>query len=1080
MTSDALEFTKKTDIQLSITSSTKMELETLLRRGRYGQVLAHSDAHAFVEAFAKDTFNGSQAAPQVAKSSQAGGCEAALPVGLAALNAFLQVNVTGPVLESAQQVQELLAQLEQSVNAPLSLRQACLKSLDIDGVSVYPYIPHIELFCLVRWVFLVYFADVSFSPLTSGAQDKADADPAENNLAWLRLRVHVWHYKLLTEPNPGPGSVFNKMTQWSDLPTLQEQIQQCLDETEQQISTTGAAWSQQGRVQFLVEKTNIYAMLGLDVKAQAALDAASALDHFEYVLSGALGKRTRFQEKSTSQLVILAKSSTVAEPSASESAGLGTPDAETTRAEEMAETTVPQALPLNNDTLLENIDFTDARKTTGATTGQDAENSQDQATSSSSDAIPASLRDLSPDDQPQLSPLDQIILLSVATLKDAFSPADALTLEEILPYATRVLADKSTNWQIYSQALIVRSRIELHRSRTVERGVLQMQAMVDQVVVDTTAREVTEVQSGVVTEVTDDNDDENSIPAIEVTAPGDHAKQVNKQIDQPTSFFPAAKPSEQAPPQVRLRYIHALATPPKWHLESELAFAWAGVGSLISALEIFKRLRLWAEVALCLASSSATDDENGRGAGGEEKARGLLRWQLFQASDPSLEPERGEDGTEVDVMSLKASDFEGPERNPPPANAPRLFCILGEIENKPKYYDRAWELSKSRYSRAQRSLGEHYLQQHEWEKALDAYKKAVSANRLNSQYWGRLGDINLRLGLFSEAAGAFSRAIGAASDAAGGEDARTWSNLGSALYSLYTQTMKERREEARRKKESADQDGAAPPTPAAGTDEDEEGDEETEAVEKVAVTAKRDPARLLTQSLAAFKRGATISHDNWRIWDNVVTLASRVRPPVVSDITLAMRNILAVRNTEDAIDIDVVRLLLNETVLVKPKPAGGVPARGSQEKAVCDLVENIFVPLITKRSELWELVARERVWRGDYAGAIDAAEKGWRAAVGGANTGALGSTMAVTKPGEASEDEKRNWLENAEAWDDVVARTDELVSILENYGPDAATVGSRWKMKARSALRSVMGKGKERWEGSAGWTTLENLLEGLK
>jgi tetratricopeptide (TPR) repeat protein len=1063
---------------MSTAHSTNMQPEALLRWGRYGQVLTHRDSRGFIEAFAKDTLHGSHASSQAANDSQASSRDAALSVGLAALNAFLQINVTGPVLESAQQVQELFAQFEQPKGTPLTLRRACLKSLDIDGVAVYPYIPHIELFCLARWVFLVYLADVSLSPRTFDGQDKTDTDPAEYNLAWLRLRIHVWHYKLLTEPNPGPGSVFNKMTQWSDLPTLQEQIQKYLDETEKQISVIDAVWSQQDRVQFLVEKTNIYAMLGLDIKAQEALDAASTLDHFEYVLSGALGKRTKFQEKSTSQLVILAKSASVPERSASESEGPGTSDTVAAN-KETAETAAPQALPLNNDTLLENIDFTDARKTTTTDAGQDMETHKGWAKSSSG-LIPASLRDLSPDDQPQLSPLDQIILLSVATLKDAFSPADALTLEEILPYATRVLADKSTNWQIYSQALIVRSRIELHRSRTVERGVLQMQAMVDQVVVDSTASEVIEAQSGLVTDVTDEVEDGGSIPAIEVTGPGDQDKQIDKQVDQPASFFPAAKQSEQAPPQVRLRYIHALATPPKWHLESELAFAWAGVGSLISALEIFKRLRLWAEVALCLASSSATDDENGRGAGGEEKARGLLRWQLFQASDPSLEPESGEDGSEVDIMSLKASDFEGPERDPPPTNAPRLFCILGEIENEPKYYDRAWELSKGRYSRAQRSLGEHYLQQHEWEKALDAYKKAVSANRLNSQYWSRLGDINLRLGLFSEAAEAFSRAIGAASDAAGGEDARTWSNLGSALYSLYTQTMKERREEARRMKESADQDDAAAPTPVAGADEDEVEDEEPGAVEKVAATAKRDPARLLTQSLAAFKRGATISHDNWRIWDNVVTLASRVRPPVVSDITLAMRNILAVRHTEDAIDVDVVRLLLNESVLIKPKPAGGVPARGSQEKAVCDLIENIFVPLITMRSELWELVARERVWRGDYAGAIDAAEKGWRAAVGGANTGALGSTMAVTKPGQVSDDEKRNWLENADAWDNVVARTDELVSILENYGPDAPTVGSRWKMKGRSALRSVMGKGKERWEGSAGWATLESLLEGLK
>ncbi|CAK7564420.1 MAG: hypothetical protein SEPTF4163_002311 [Sporothrix epigloea] len=1045
-----------------------MELEHLLQRGHYAKALTHNDARVCLEAFVNDTLEGKQADDSLRVDSAT-----ALCVGLAALAAFLQVNVTGPVLESAEELEELFATLERSTSLQTSLRRTCLKALDVDGVSVYQYIPQIELFCLARWSLLGSLVDSC--PPTRHSQASTDADPAEGSISWLRLRVHVWHYKLLTEPNPGPGSVFNKMTQWSDLPTLQEQIEQYMADVEREINTSGTDWSRQARVQFLIEKTNIYAMLGQDGKAQVALEAASASSHFEYVLSGALGKRTRFQDKSTSQLIVLAKSAApeTVDAQTNDFEAAGSHNKKTAESANSAEKAVPQALPLNNDTLLERIDFTDARKS--ITPVADGAGPSDAA-----NLVPVSLRGISPDDQPQLSPLDQIILLSVATLKDAFSPSDALTLEEILPYATRVLADKSTNWQIYSQALIVRSRIELHRSRTVERGVLQMQAMVDQIVVDTTAQTNAGAQLGEVTELADDAEDDSSVPVIEVTAPAGQNTSARKTVNQPTSFFPAAKPSEQAPPHVRLRYIHALSTPPKWHLESELAFAWAGVGSLISALEIFKRLRLWAEVALCLASSSAVDDENGRGAGGEEKARGLIRWQLYHASDPSLEPAGGDNGTEVDVLSLNASVFTGAERDPPPPNAPRLFCILGDIEAEPKHYDRAWELSKNRYSRAQRSLGEHYLQQQEWEKALDAYEKAVSANRLNSQLWSRLGDINLRLGLFAEAAEAFSRAIGAASDAAGGEDARTWSNLGSALYSLYTQSIKEHREEAKQNNKDAAIDGGVVTSTRTALDDGKEGDDSPESIQTVSETAKKDPSRLLTQALAAFKRGATISHDNWRIWDNVVTLASRVRPPVVSDIVLALRNILAVRNTEEAIDVDVVRLLLNESVLVKAKPTDGVPARGSQEKAVCDFIENMLAPLITKRSELWELVVRERVWRGDYAGAIDAAEKGWRAAVGGANAGTLGSTMAAASGGSASEDEKRNWLENADAWDNVVARTDELVSILENYGPDAANVGSRWKTKARSALRSVMGKGKERWEGSAGWSTLENLLEGLK
>src|SRR5205085_408275 len=101
----------------------------------------------------------------------------------------------------------------------------------------------------------------------------------------------------------------------------------------------------------------------------------------------------------------------------------------------------------------------------------------------------------------------------------------------------------------------------------------------------------------------------------------------------------------------------------------------------------------------------------------------------------------------------------------------------------------------------------------------------------------------------------------------------------------------------------------------------------------------RDPATLLSQSLAAYKRGASISHDNWRIWDNVITLGSRLRPLAVSDILLALRNVIRIRNTEDALDVNVLRLLLNESVLSQTKTDSGSsvyePPRGTAERAVC-------------------------------------------------------------------------------------------------------------------------------------------------
>lgn len=1030
--------------------------DALLAAGRYIDILTSDAAASHIRAFVAALTHGDGVFAQVEGENESSPLrldddnahsETAV-VALAAFNAFLQTNVTGPVLDGVEKFEDIFsaaatsrAEESTSKSALNKLRKRCFTSLDVDGTSVYQYIPNIELFCLARWAILSMPEDKWRLALES------DEAAAPIDIRWMKLRIHVWHYKLLTQPTLGPGSLFNRSAQWSDVPALQETIEKSLDELETRLFTesSGKESACQDKVEFLVEKANICIMLGFDTKAKDSLSQATEANRFEYALSGALGKRTRYQEKSTSQLVVLAKST----------AGETIVHSNVDKEQEIK----PDALLLNDDTLLEKIDYRESEGKNGETAGTGSD-------------LPASLKHLLPDDQPQLSPLDQIILLTEATLKDAFSPVDTLTSEEILPYAVRVLSDKSTNWQIYTQALLVRSRIEVHRSRTVERGVLQMQAVVDQVLVDA----VNDERDNAANDIEEAALSGSTVPKIEVTGPGDVAVAPK---DKPTSFFRATTSSDSAPAQARLRYIHVLSSPPRWHLESELAYAWAGVGSLVSALEIFKRLRMWAEVALCLASSAATDDEGGRGSGGEAKARAILRWRLFHRTVLATgdSPSQGDGDSELDsqasdVSQLKADDYAGPERTPAPPNAPRLFCILGDIEANADHYERAWEVSGRRFARAQKSLGEHYLQQRDWQKAREAYKKAVAVNRMSPEMWSRLGDISLRLGEFSDAAEAFGRAIASAGDVVGGEDARTWSNLGSSLYSLYCEAM-----DIQKSKRVADGQDTE------GSKEDTDTNDDADAAattRKEQTSLNRDPATLLSQSLNAYKRGATISHDNWRIWDNVLTLATRVRPPAVVEIIQALCHILRIRQSEDALDDVVLRLLLNEAVLSQTKSGDettGIyePPRGSHERAVNDLLEQQVVPLITTRSELWELLSRLRVWRRDYAGAVDASEKAWRAAVGGASTGALGATSAAS-----SADASRNWLENKEAWEVVVKRTDELVSVLENWGPEAEGVGTKWKGKARSAIRSVMGKGKESWEGTAEWDSLKSLLEGLR
>src|SRR5947199_5490449 len=69
----------------------------------------------------------------------------------------------------------------------------------------------------------------------------------------------------------------------------------------------GAA-AQEHFVEFLVERAAIRIHYGDDAKAREDLLKAAKTRKFQFALTGALGKRTKFQERDLSQLVVLAKS----------------------------------------------------------------------------------------------------------------------------------------------------------------------------------------------------------------------------------------------------------------------------------------------------------------------------------------------------------------------------------------------------------------------------------------------------------------------------------------------------------------------------------------------------------------------------------------------------------------------------------------------------------------------------------------------------------------------------------------------------------------------------------------------------
>lgn len=543
---------------------------------------------------------------------------AVLAIGIAALWSFIQANVTGPPLPFAE---TLLLPPALAAALP-ALTKAAIAALAVDGESAYHLTPKALLLSLALTLLN------AASPLQTAP--------------WWRLRANFTHQKVLSEPTETLHNLI-----YADLAALAP------------LAAAAAVPAAQSRL--LIEKALIDTFFSHDATALTALEAAAATTGLQYALTGVLGKRTKFQQTSTSQLVVLALSTS--SPTSPASA--------------------PLHLPLNDDTLLESISFTPTSTSTTIT---------------SPPHLPPALASLDPASQPPLAPLDAAILLLITETIKNTNPSEGLTREEMMPYATRVL-QHPTNWEIYTLALLTRSKLEGYRSRTIERGLLQLQAVVDQVIADTT--------------------------------PGGGSSST-------TTFLPRAKEDEAAPVKERLRYIHQLSVPTRWALEAELAARWIAMGGLRTALEIYERLEMWAEVALCWAATEK-----------EEKARGVVRGVLF----------RGEE-----------------EVVPAPQGAARLWCILGDLEGGTKWYERAWEVSGGRYARAKRSLGRYYFAKKKFREAAEAYGMAVRVNALNGPSWFALGCCWLEVENWEGAVEAFTRAVGIDEG-----DAEAWSNLATAL-----------------------------------------------------------------------------------------------------------------------------------------------------------------------------------------------------------------------------------------------------------------------------------------------------------
>ncbi|GAA6061372.1 hypothetical protein JCM10212_005826 [Sporobolomyces blumeae] len=606
-----------------------------------------------------------------------------LAIGVAALHAYAQVNWTGPSLA----LEPLSLFAEHDGVSDSDLNDAAVDALALAGEPVY-HLSRVTTFLLLA-LQIFGLAPSPFASSTSSAVESPSPSLAkpygptwtlESVKIW-RLRAGIMWIKVLDEPVPLPAFVS------ADAAELRSRLRPTsADRASLTLSLSMFAT--------LLSRSSPHSTAQKEASTLARAAAQEA--GLEWELTGRMGKRTKFQVDEKVQLVVLARDRTsdkgkgkAVEGEAAQVEGAGADSAK-----------VPENLALNDDTLLERTAFvpnTDASTSTGPETD---------------------LSSIDPSEQPKISPFSQSVLLSLAlaTLPAPTSlmnlSADVLSTSQVSSFVQRVLLD-SQNWSVHSMALLLRCRAEAGRSRTVERGVLQMQALVDQ------------LKDGSPTET--------------------------------SAISSAVKPEDMAEARDRLAQFHSLALPPAWEMEKELAVRYMSLGIVKSALEIFTRLEMWEEVARCWMTLERPDR-------GVEIIRDLLEGGKTE-SDVVMNERKGE-GARVfrggEKREAKLWCTLG-ELEREPKHYERAWEVSGHSSSRAQrslgavYYSLN-EFDKARtalrlalainplFPRTWFMLGCCEMRLEDWAGAQESFGRAVGLENDDAQSWSNLASCHLRRG----------------------------------------------------------------------------------------------------------------------------------------------------------------------------------------------------------------------------------------------------------------------------------------------------------------------------------------------
>jgi len=215
------------------------------------------------------------------------------------------------------------------------------------------------------------------------------------------------------------------------------------------------------QARFWLERGVSFHEFGRAEDAKNAFSRAQDLAKLNVKLSGALGKRTKFQKHEKAQLVLLAASESTQAP------------------EELNEEPKKEPKAVNHDEQASETASPGRNRVLGipkiALEEIDPETPLHERIqlNKEADSKEATMR------RGSLSLLDQCILLGLCMdVKNSYA-MEALTAEEMMAYVERVVQSPN-NWMLYSTALLIKSQLEYEKTKTKERAILQMQVLVDQ------------------------------------------------------------------------------------------------------------------------------------------------------------------------------------------------------------------------------------------------------------------------------------------------------------------------------------------------------------------------------------------------------------------------------------------------------------------------------------------------------------------------------------------------------------------------------------------------------------------------